>query len=144
MKDESKELSIKTVPVTIRVVEVGGKRMTLSVFKQIQDGYFFNKEPDGVVAYLGWIDYSNSRYILFSDNGNLLKDKYEHLGISDSVHGKFKLAIRLTELYPNSDTYKEELLNARAELDNEFDRCRSANEPYLNIMTPETQIFISI
>lgn len=51
-------LSIKTIPVTIRVLEVGGKRLTLSVFKQIPHGWPpFGKSEEFDKSFLGWVSY---------------------------------------------------------------------------------------
>jgi len=58
--EDKKSLSIKTVPVEIRVLLVDGKRMTLSVFRQIidGDGKLFSYENDSFLIncnVLGWV-----------------------------------------------------------------------------------------
>lgn len=66
MSDQQKELSIKTVPVEIRVLLVDGKRMTKSVFDQIKDvpsaGDIIKISPDFkkcniIPNILGWVNY---------------------------------------------------------------------------------------
>ena len=66
MKDQQKELSIKTVPVEIRVLLVDGKRMTKSVFDQIMEVPHANdiikfspdfKRCNIIPTILGWVNY---------------------------------------------------------------------------------------
>lgn len=151
-----KSLSINTVPVTIRVVEVGGKRMSLSVFKQIQEDYFFSDDYDGAANFLGWVDYSGYKYVLFSFKGNLMKDKFEVESISRSTNIELKLATEGVERerkeemrYAGGSGYSliraEERLKIAIEKHlKEKDFCDRSNKPYYDLMTPETQVFISI
>jgi len=76
---EKQNITISTVPVTIRVVAVGGKKMTLSVFKQIpfakflETGLTFDEIEE---SYLGYIKYDNDCYILYYRGNILYKSLY--------------------------------------------------------------------
>jgi hypothetical protein len=79
---DNKKVFIKTAPVNIKVVEVGGKKMTLSVFNQIPEEYYYelykNKDSDNII-YLGWVGIKDGRdlikYYLYSFHGILKKAK---------------------------------------------------------------------
>jgi hypothetical protein len=52
MDVETKDVSLKTLSVTIRAIQINGKQMTLSVFKQLpQRGYSKEDEVWGFVRY---------------------------------------------------------------------------------------------
>jgi hypothetical protein len=100
--NEPKTLSISTVPVTIRVIEVAGKRMTKSVFTQIQKAkkdflvdfdkdtlkYVWTGNPIGWVA-APYEELKNTKVLLFSYNGVLKK-----IGVKDVLwHSKENLPI---------------------------------------------------
>jgi hypothetical protein len=76
---EKNKITITTIPVTIKVMEVGGKKLTLSVFKQIPIGAFLQRKSEEEIkaSFLGWIKYDGVKHILFHQNGILLK---EHTG----------------------------------------------------------------
>lgn len=148
---EYKSLEIKTVPVTIRVVEVGGKRMSLSVFKQIQDDYFFSDEYDGVAIFLGWVDYGGNKHILFSYNGNLMKDTFEIEHVSSFTELQLKAATEHATIARkcgyagwDKDAVENRLKVAIEKHLSEKQFCELCNRPYYDLMTPETQVFISI
>jgi len=89
------KISIQTVPVTIRVMEVGGKRMTLSVFNQIQNGDFFSEEiadENRDACYIGWVSHKGEKYILFNVNGSLKKDKFEYQRTDKSLKSRVESA----------------------------------------------------
>jgi len=90
MKQET--LSIKTVPVTIRVIEVSGKKMTLSVFNQIQYDFFpwdIYRHFDTNEIFIGWVQHKDDKYILFQINGQLLKEKFEFNTLSPESNKKY-------------------------------------------------------
>lgn len=78
----NKKLEIQTKQVEIKVVKIGGSKMTISVFKQIQNAYLFNSklEPwfDDVLGYIN----REGRYILWQSEGKLFKTE---------ISGLFKL-----------------------------------------------------
>lgn len=87
MKDQQKELSIKTVPVEIRVLTVDGKRMTKSVFNQITEvthaGKILKINESRVsigCVVLGWVysgvegDLSGQyKHVVYHDDGVLMR-----------------------------------------------------------------------
>jgi hypothetical protein len=85
--ESKKDLSIKTVPVEIRVLTVDGKRMTKSVFLQIQeyvrgDGYLFEIKDDSlkmVASSLGWVNLPDADWLLFNKGGMLCKIRKRHI-----------------------------------------------------------------
>lgn len=153
------KISIQTVPVTIRVMEVGGKRMTLAVFNQIQSGDFFSEEisdEEREKFFIGWVSHKGEKYIVFHENGNLKKDKHVRLTIEYAFQHDLKMArerfeymMKLPEnAHGRSEPYfsltKENYERARSEYKREADFCREWNSKYENFFTDETQIFIAI
>jgi hypothetical protein len=67
---EKNKITITTIPVTIKVMEVGGKKLTLSVFKQIPSSGFDENNDD---SFLGWVKHDIGKFILFHRDGVLLK-----------------------------------------------------------------------
>jgi len=149
------KISIQTVPVTIRVMEVGGKRMTLSVFNQIQNGDFFSEEiadENRDACYIGWVSHKGEKYILFNVNGSLKKDKFEYQRTDKSLKSRVESA-RLNfahwEKYSdrnpdNFEAAENALIKAKAEYDEDFKFCREINDAYMQRFADETQIFIAI
>ncbi len=73
MKKES--IHISTVPVTIKIIQVGGKKLTASVFNQIPiDDSFYTKlnNEERLDCFIGWVE-RDSKYILYSLDGILLR-----------------------------------------------------------------------
>jgi hypothetical protein len=69
---EKVQTNISTIPVTIKVIEVGNKKMTISVFNQIPlSDFFYSIHKD---TFLGWVSYKNEQFVLFTKDGILLKD----------------------------------------------------------------------
>ena len=83
MEDQKKELSIKTVPVEIRVLTVDGKRMTKSVFDQIIPARYpaLIEYKDNrwvlLVSALGWVRGSQNHHLLYHKEGVLFKSTWE-------------------------------------------------------------------
>jgi hypothetical protein len=82
MKNQKKELSIKTAPVEIRVLVVDGKRMTKAVFDQMQitepyDLYIFEESGNKFLwkgHILGWVmarSGHTGRWLIYAQDGTL-------------------------------------------------------------------------
>lgn len=149
------KISIQTVPVTIRVMEVGGKRMTLAVFNQIQNGDFFSEEiadEDREACYIGWVSHKGEKYILFHIGGNLKKDKFEYRRTDKSLKIRLENERRNFEYWEkHSDRHPDKfeaadnaLIKAKAEYDEDFIFCKELNNAYLQRFVDEAQIFIAI
>jgi len=69
------DLSIRTTQVEIKVVKVGGSKMTLSVFNQIQEEPIFDKELNLKGEILGYIVKKNENYCLYVKDSELRKVK---------------------------------------------------------------------
>ena len=69
----NKKLEIKTVNVTIQLITVDNKKMTKSVFNQIQIEDFYDNTGcfigDSVLGYV----YSDLKYVLWTKKGELRK-----------------------------------------------------------------------
>ena len=75
-----KELKILTATVTIQLVTVDGKRMTKAVFNQIEYGIAFDSEFKFIAqSILGYVKDSGDKYLLFTENGKLRKQKINFL-----------------------------------------------------------------
>lgn len=73
---EKQKITINTLPVTIKVIEVGGKKMTISVLKQIPYSPFLITglgEDELNSSYLGWVKNNDEKFILFFRDNVLLK-----------------------------------------------------------------------
>lgn len=72
---KKKSIQISTIPVTIKIIQVGGKKLTVSVFNQIPiDDTFYTKmsNEERLVSFIGWVE-RDSKYILYSLDGILLR-----------------------------------------------------------------------
>jgi hypothetical protein len=150
------KIQINTVPVTIRVMEVGGKRMTLSVFNQIRNGDFFDddtiSEAERKEAFLGWVSYKGDKYVIFAISGCLKKDKYTHQYVDASIRRALSDSKDRLKHYvviygeENSLTKSESARVERLtkEVKDDIDFVDSYNKKYMELCTDESQIFISI
>lgn len=146
------KISIQTVPVTIRVMEVGGKRMTLAVFNQIQAGDFFSEEitdEDREKFFIGWVSHKGEKYILFHLDGNLKKDLFEFQRVGEYTKVCYENRKASLEIAKKRGEYvsprqQEDFDKAKKDYDNEFEYCRTLNKQYMDAFTDETQIFIAI
>lgn len=101
----AKELSIKTMPVTIRVIRMGGHKMTISVFRQIPTITGWDLTPSGNVVLrdipvIGYV-LDNGVTVLFDDGGELKKARaFEDQGllIVDVLSGKYPAQVELSAL----------------------------------------------
>lgn len=152
MKED--KIIISTVPVTIRVIEVGGKRMTLSVFNQIQDSFFFEDgitEDEKIKTFLGWVDHKDKKYILFHRDGTLKKDRFDP-EVAESF--LFRAYRNRMETYNKAvrdnwgelslDRYKKEMDDAKIKYEESKSHAESWNKMYSVWLKDEYQIFISI
>lgn len=112
MKGEQKELSIKTVPVEIRVLTVDGKRMTKSVFDQI----ISTRYPDVVefnggkwlslVSVLGWVRGREDKHLLYHKDGVLFKSSWDR--VFDSINKKLLSELSIED---DIDSVRTRILN---------------------------------
>ncbi|WP_076596669.1 hypothetical protein [Chryseobacterium sp. RU33C] len=68
-------IHISTIPVTIKVIQVGEKKLSVSVFNQIPiDDAFFTKlsSDERINCFIGWVE-RETKYILYSLDGILLR-----------------------------------------------------------------------
>lgn len=146
-------LTISTLPVTIRVMEVGGKRLTLSVFKQIPEGYYFfdNEFTDEQrrEQYLGWVIYSDRRYILYHRFGILLKDDFEEMRVTKNIRELAEAEKRVVSWLGHSDSPHLEALRAEAEKRrNELRLAREKadkhNDMWGSFLQNKDQVYIAI
>lgn len=145
------KISIQTVPVTIRVMEVGGKRMTLAVFNQIQADDFFGEEitdEDRESSFIGWVSHKDEKYILFHLYGNLKKDLYEHQKVGQYTKICYENRKNSLEAAKRvgAETQRQvdEFEKAKKDYDDEVAYCFKVNKQYVERFTDETQIFIAI
>lgn len=133
------KIEISTVAVRIRVIEVGGKKMTISVFGQIQDDYFFDEDvsdEDRIKGYLGWVSHKEKKYVLFYRDGGLFRDEFEYNKVNPSLLYALRRA--------NISQRKNEIDSAMAAINKDQEKCDALNKPYLDLFTNENQIYISI
>lgn len=75
-------ISIKEVPISIKIIEINNKKMTISVFNQIPSysEFEFRKILDGDLSksFLGWVfrEKDREKSILFIHNNSLCKVSY--------------------------------------------------------------------
>lgn len=76
--EEIKNLSINTLKVEIKTLSIGGKQMTLSVFKQIPFLLVSSLNEDDDII-LGWVKYKmqfNDYFLIVIRNGILYKGSF--------------------------------------------------------------------
>jgi len=151
------KIQINTVPVTIRVMEVGGKKMTLSVFNQIQRLGFFNEdidisEDERKEMFLGWVSYKGSKFVIFVFDGCLKKDEYTYaipnVSIKISLRKEKERLVGYIRIYGENDrltiSQKLKVEALEKEWNNESVWAAEENRMYGELCTPESQIFIAI
>ena len=151
-------LSITTIPVTIKVLEVGGKRLTLSVFRQIPEDFFFGddiSDEQRAAWYLGWVDY-NGKWLLFSRDGILVKDRFDFKRENIVISGRYSHSKKNIERMRADPTYMDgkwgNLLADNERRHNEiYEEWRTGeekrmawNKQYQILMTNDKQIYIAI
>ena len=78
---EKNKITITTIPVTIKIMEVGGRKLTLSVFRQIPTSEFDENNEE---SFLGWIKNDGFKFILFHRDGILLR-----MGVLPKLENKY-------------------------------------------------------
>jgi len=108
---EKNILNIKTLPVSIKVVEVNNKKMTISVFNQIPE---VSIDKSNIIHYsnidkylIGWVlrDSGREKYLLYTAKGILYKSNF-FVPLSDNY---FEY-IESTGNYNNNQDYLKEYL----------------------------------
>ena len=89
----NKALEINTVSVSIRLLEVDGKKMTKAVFSQIQEKYPFSPEFEYLGGdILGYVVDSKHRHLLYVQHGEMRKCDispagwFVHAGMADMAY----------------------------------------------------------
>lgn len=127
---EKVQTNISTIPITIKVIEVGNKKMTISVFNQIPFNDFYYSYKD---TFLGWVSYKEGQYVLFTKDGILLKDLvYE---IPNSIKYEYK---RQKE---RGRTDEDDYITAI----DEYERLKKYKEDrYKDLLNNKNQIYIAV
>ena len=71
---EKEKIAISTLPISVKIVEVGGKKLTISVFNQIPSFGFPSQSPEEII-HLGWVRYKDEKYLLYANKGILKKHR---------------------------------------------------------------------
>lgn len=125
---EKQNIIISTMPVTIKVMEVGGKKMTMSVFKQIPEMHFIrngtNREQRQA-SFLGWVKIPNVGYFfVFTVDSVLYKWRWENYKSVIEKIGSIKNNIKNIENTINNrvsqieDRYNRDIDYIKKNLDN--------------------------
>lgn len=143
---EKQKIEIDTLPVTIRVVEVGGKRMTKAVFNQIPEGEFIDSfdthEPHEGTHYLGWVNTGKEKAIIFTYENVLYKDSYQQASVEKVVETEYIN----NKKYKNStnETLKNIYIEAKKEYDRDYELCQQWNDAYKKYLQDAQQLYIAI
>lgn len=136
---EKEKIAISTLPVSVKIIEVGGKKLTVSVFNQIPS-FGFSSQSTEEIIHLGWVKYKDEKYLLYAHKDILKKHK-----------------VRISELenwedfyenkrYRGYDGYEE--YDDKESLREEYDAKKLKREEDINKYTPllqyENQIYIGI
>lgn len=134
--------------VSINQVSIGNKKLTKSIFNQIEFADCFNKEMDFVGdAILGYVKEKDSRFLLWVINGKLrrtsLTNKYRDLqeNVEWASLEKTEWFLRKTKLkHSMSDGYRDQLSEGLEEHEKYINLVKKTNE-FLNILT-DKQIYL--
>ena len=97
IKVTQKNLSISTATITISVVKVDGHKMTKSTFRQIQRKEL--KEWPKKEDILGWVRDDGCRYVLFTENGKLVKADVGTWGHTNTEGVRVSATERIEQLF---------------------------------------------
>jgi hypothetical protein len=131
------DITISTVPVSIKVVEVGNKKMTISVFNQIPKKlFFYDNHKDG---FIGWVRYKETKYILYVLDNIILKDEVHYI--------PRRIALDYEQLISGRRPYDYE--EDREEKSREIiEKHEKAKNDFLNryndVLKNENQIYIAV
>jgi len=128
-------VNISTVPVTIRVIEVGNKKMTISVFNQIPEKDFsYESDKDG---FLGWVSYKDEKFIIFTRNNILLKHEKEY--VSREISSNYN------EVIENRWTVRDLDEEDKEERINRYNiAVQNLKNKYRDLLKNENQIYIAV
>ncbi|MDP1814009.1 MAG: hypothetical protein Q8K92_06130 [Leadbetterella sp.] len=131
------DITISTVPVSIRVVEVGNKKMTISVFNQIPvNGFLYSEQKNG---FIGWISYKGTKYILYILDSILLKDKVH--SIKQELVFDYLPVMRDR----NSNRYNEDGEWEEDQIIEKYNKAKKDFENrYNDVLKNENQIYIAV
>lgn len=90
MKKET--ILISTIPVTIKIIQVGEKKLSASVFNQIPiDDAFYSRlnNSERAVCFIGWVE-RDIKYILYSLDNILLRFKVDNKLLNHSSDWDYK------------------------------------------------------
>ena len=156
---ENLKLSIETLSVEIRILSINQKKMTLSVFKQIREEPFFDREFNRLGNCFGYVN-KDGYWIVWNKNDELRKtelrkiktDRPTYIGalarrlseINSKIIDKFPFKDSI--ISPKSDTYwkriKEEELNSQLGIADSF--VNKYNNFCDELLKENNQLFISI
>ena len=142
---EKQKVAINTLPITIRVVEVGGKRMTKAVFNQIPDYEFidFNTgEPYEGMESFGWVKVGENKSIIFVYENILYKDTYERQYLDSSL----RTNVNRYKIYEKSeqDNLKHYYTEAKKLYEDDIESCKKINSWYEPYLQDSQQLYIAI
>ncbi len=131
------DITINTAPVSIKVVEVGNKKMTISVFNQIPEkGFFYSENKDG---FIGWVSYKQTKYILYILDNIFLKDKVRYI-----QHG---IVSNYLQVMRNRDSgrYNEDSEWEGDQIIEKYNKAKNDFENrYNDVLKNENQIYIAV
>lgn len=143
---EKQNIIISTVPVTIKVMEVGCKKMTMSVFKQIPEYEFYVLENSEIrkSSFLGWVCIEKyGKFFIFSLSGILYKWKIRDYAAERREDNKYIAGLKREMVFKDSENINRLKLEIEdfEKLMHETSMEESETNSYL---TPQNQIYISI
>lgn len=143
---EKQKIEIGTLPVTIRVVEVGGKRMTKAVFNQIPESEFIDTsdtfEPHEGTHYLGWVKVGDEKAIIFTYDNVLYKYTYSRATPEKQVVSEYSRSKRHKD--SNNEMLKNIYIQAKKEYDRDYELCQQWNCAFENYLLDSQQLYIAI
>lgn len=131
------DITISTVPVSIKVVEVGNKKMTISVFNQIpEEDFFYDKHKE---EFIGWVNHKETKYILYIHENILVKDEVHY--IQRGIHYDYEQLMKGNYSYRSNEDKEEkskEIIEKYDKAENDF------KKRYMDVLKNENQIYIAV
>jgi hypothetical protein len=143
---EKQKITISTTPVTIKVIEVAGKKMTLSVFKQIPSFEWDIKDiedEDLNQMYLGWVSHNDRKYLLLFSDNVLYKDEYEFATVPQRIRLELQTSSKYKDFDINHALYQR-YLEAKKDFDWESNYAQAHNNFYKRFLEDKNQLYIAI
>jgi len=138
------------MPVTIKVMEVGGKKMTMSVFKQIPERHFYLGDSDSQKkSFLGWVFIEKyGKFFVFSVDNVLYKWKITHYDKHERENNDYMKDINKSINYGRSNNYSldtiEGLISEKNILIEDIDALKIERQETQLYLNDKNQIYISI